>query len=148
MYDEDPRLVVALGSDAHEGPKLSVKVVLLTALTLLFFSLGFYLSLPASESKTGSDLIYLIGTIAFCLILQHEYQPQLRQFGLSREVLRSRRTLIWMVAGLALAGVNLIFIFGPGFLVSLIDPSPHTLTPGCDPSVASSGSLSISCLLG
>jgi len=132
VYD-DARLVVALGDDGHEGPKLSIKVVILAGLILLLFSLWLYALLPASESQRGGDIIYLIGMVAFCVVLQHEYQPRLRQFGLSREVLRSRRTLAWIGAGIALAGANFGFIYGVVSLGSVMGPPHHAPTIGLRP---------------
>jgi len=132
-YDGDTRLAVALGDDGHEGPKLSIKVVILAGLILILFSLWLYGLLPASESQRGGDLVYLIATIAFCLVLQHEYQPRLWQFGLSREVLRSRRTLAWIGLGIALAGANFGFIYGVVSLGSVMGPPHHVPTLGLLP---------------
>jgi|SRR5690348_11968462 membrane protease YdiL (CAAX protease family) len=123
--DQEPRLVVRLGDDPDKGPKLSVKVFLFTALIFFFLLVVLSGALPASESETGGDLVYLMGMTAFCIVLQHEYQPRLRQFGLIHPPLRTRETLTLVGAGLAVTAAELGFIFVPDYVLSIMLP-PHS----------------------
>jgi len=123
------RLVAGLGDDQPEGPKLDMTVFLFGVAILLFGGLYY----AAFKSEAGGDLVIYGSLTAFCVILQREYQPRLRQFGLSRVPLRSRKTLAWVEAGLALTAADLGFIFGLGYLALVLLPPHHTVTAGLQP---------------
>lgn len=132
--EREPRLVVALGGDHRQGPKLRMRA-LLFGVVIFFLILAIYLTLPipAKYSGLGVDIALYFGLGVFCYILQDEYRPRLRQFGLSRDILRSRRTHAWMAAGLALGVTNLGLIYGSGYLMSVMGPLHHAFTPGVQP---------------
>ncbi|TAM84113.1 MAG: CPBP family intramembrane metalloprotease [Acidobacteria bacterium] len=129
INEEEPRLVVGLGGEPQKGPKLSMKAFLFGVVVLLFGGLCSVIS----KSWADGVLFLYVGYTALCFVLQHEYRPRLRQFGLSRGVLWSRRTLAWIGPGLALAGAELIFLYGTAYLVSALGPSRHTLMVGVQP---------------
>lgn len=135
LIDErEPRLVIALGDDQQEGPKLRMRA-LLFGVVIFFLILAIYLTLPIPKkySGLGGYIALYVGLGVFCYILQDEYRPRLRQFGLSRDVLRCRRTHAWIAAGLVLGGANLGLIYGSGYLVSVMGLLHHTFTPGLQP---------------
>ena len=100
---------------------------------ILLLALYSTLPVPKKYSSLGLDIALYVGLGVFCYILQDEYRPRLWQFGLSRDVLRSRRTHAWMAAGLALGGANLGLIYGSGYLLSSMGLLHHPLTPGLQP---------------
>jgi membrane protease YdiL (CAAX protease family) len=129
MNEEEPRLVVGLGGDSQKGPKLSMEVFLFGVMVLLFGALGFVIS----KSWGVRALFGCVGLAALCFILQHEYQPRLRQFGLSRTTLMSKRTLVWAGFGVGLAAAELGLIFGPPYVWFLAFPPHRAFTLGLQP---------------
>lgn len=134
INEGEARLVAALGDEQQEWPRLRMRA-LVFGVVIYFLLLALYLTLHVAKkySRLGDDVALCVGLAVFCYILQDEYRPRLRQFGLSREVLRSKRTLAWIGPGIVLAGANLGFIFGVVYLVPVMGPPHHAPTLGLHP---------------